>query len=295
MSRAFANLSPIDLSQLPAPALVARLSYDECYLAIVADFTARYPDFSALLPSDPAIKLLEVTAYRETLLRGAINDAGRATMLAYAGGTDLDNLGAFYGLTRLIVTPATEQAPAILEDDISFRTRVQLAPELLAGPGLTGGGYRAATLTIAPTVKDCAVIKRAGGRIDLVLLGRDGDGTIGADVVNMVFAAFQAEDAAQLTDTVTVRAATIVSYAPTVTLQIRSGPDPQLIRTAAEAAIRAYAASRHRIGSTVYAQMIEAAASIGGVERALVDIGDVVPGEDAAPWLAALTVNVQVL
>ena len=58
-------------------------------------------EFSALVESDPAIKLLEVAAYRETILRARVNDAFKATLLAFAAGNDLDNLAAFYGLTRL--------------------------------------------------------------------------------------------------------------------------------------------------------------------------------------------------
>ncbi|WP_161978324.1 baseplate assembly protein [Sphingomonas oligophenolica] len=295
MSALTASFPTIDLSRLAAPVLVDRLSYQQCFDALLADFRVRAPDFDALLPSDPAIKALEVAAYRETLLRAAIDDAGQATMLAFARGANLDQLGAFYGLHRLIVAPATDTDAAILESDDELRARLQAAPELLAGPGLTGGGYRVAVLTLAPELKDVAVIKRGGGRVDLVLLARAGDGIVDAATVDRVRTAFAGDDAAQLTDIVTVRAADILLYTPTVTVQIRSGPDPVLIRDAAEASIRSYAAARHHIGLPVYAQMIASAASIGGVERAIVDIGDVVPTETQAAYLTTCTVIVQVL
>lgn len=140
----------IDLSRLGAPSLVARLSWQQCFDQILADFRTRWPDFDALLPSDPVIKALEVAAYRETLLRAGIDDAGQGTMLAFARGTNLDQLGAFYGVARLKIAPATDTTPALHESDDDFRARLQLVPELLAGPGLTGGGYRAAALSIAP-------------------------------------------------------------------------------------------------------------------------------------------------
>lgn len=295
VSRVSASFPSVDLSQLAAPDLVARLSFDECFAAIRADFQARNPEFSALLPSDPAIKVMEACAYREQLLRAAISDAGLGTMLAFARGAALDQLAAFYGLHRLIIVHETDDAPAVLETDDELRARVQLAPELLAGPGLTGGGYRAAALTIAPELKDVGLVKRAGGHVDIILLGRDGDGTVPAAIVARVRDAFSSEDAVQLTDIVAVRSATILPYAAAVTVQIRSGPDPELIRVAAEARVRAYAAERHRIGLPVYAQRIEAAASVGAAERALVDIGDVVPGAAEAAYLTALTVAVEVV
>lgn len=292
MSAIRASFSPIDLSRLSAPALVPRLTFEQCRAAIVADFRARLPDFDAIVASEPAIKLLEAAAFREMLLRAAINDVGRATMLAFAGGADLDHIGALFSLKRLVVVPATDYAPALLENDAEFRARIQLAPEMLAGPGLVGGGYRGAVLGMAPALKDVAVLKRPGGRIELVILGRDGDGAVDDDLVAQIYAAFSGEAATQLTDTVTVRSAAIRPWSAAIEVTIRTGPDPELVRSEAEAAVRAYAADRHRIGVTVYAQMLESAASVGGVERASVDIGDVEPAIDEATWLDTLSVSV---
>jgi phage-related baseplate assembly protein len=238
---------------------------------------------------------MEACAYREQLLRAAINDAGLGTMLAFARGAALDHLAAFYGLRRLLIAPSDGAAPATYEGDDDLRARVQAAPELLAGPGLTGGGYRAAALTIAPELKDVGLIKREGGRVDVVLLARTGDGTVDVGTVDKVRAAFAGEDAVQLTDTVTVRSATIVPYAPVATVLIRPGPDPELVRAAAELRVRSYGAQRHRIGEIVYAQQIAAAASVGGAESALVDLGDIVPGAGEAAYMTGATVTVEVL
>ena len=291
MSATRTSFLPVDLSRLPAPVLVPRLSYEECRAGILADFQARWPDFDALVESDPAIKLLEAAAQREMLLRAALNDVGRSTMLAFAGGADLDHIAAGEAIARLVVTPATETAPAVMEDDEALRARVQLARELLAGPGLTGGGYRGAVLTMAPELKDVRVLKREGGRIDLILLGQ-GDGSIDAGVVARVREAFTGDNATHLTDIVSVRPATSHPWSAVVLVEIRPGPDPELVRSEAEAAVRAYAAQRHRVGQAVYAQMIASSASVGGVERVSVSIDDVVPAPDAAPLLAALTVQV---
>lgn len=285
----------LDLSRLPAPAVVTALDFETIRAAIVTDFQARLPDFDALVESDPAYKLIEAFAYRELLLRGAINDSARGTMLAYATGADLDNLAALFSLSRLVLVPATDIQPAVMESDGELRARVQMAPELLATAGMTGGGYMVRVRTLAPSVKDVAVLKPGGGRVDLVLLGRDGDGTVPPATVQAIVAAYQAEDAAQLTDIITVRSARILPYVVTLQLRIRSGPDPIVVRAAADAAVRSYAMQRHAIGAVVYAQMLAAAAAVGGVEQVVIDMADLDPGEDAAAWLSGLVIDVEVL
>ena len=96
------NDLPAELSRLPTPQLIEPLSFSAIFTALLTDFQHRYPDYSALLASDPAIKLIEVAAYRELLLRHRINEAARANLLAFAQTADLDHLGAFYGVTRLV-------------------------------------------------------------------------------------------------------------------------------------------------------------------------------------------------
>jgi len=101
------NDLPAELSRLPTPQLIEPLSFSAIFTALLTDFQHRYPDYSALLASDPAIKLLEVAAYRELLLRHRINEAARANLLAFAADSDLDHLGAFYGVTRRLAGEPT--------------------------------------------------------------------------------------------------------------------------------------------------------------------------------------------
>jgi phage-related baseplate assembly protein len=289
----------LDLSRLPAPQVVKGVDYESIRAASLVDLVARFKAAgldldTANLETEPAAILVEAAAYREMLAMAAINDAARAVMVAFATGSDLDHLASFYGVERLTLTEATDQAPAVMEDDAELRARVVLAPEALPYAGMTGGGYRSLALKTAPTVKDVATIKRPGGQVDVVLLGRAGNGAVPADVVSAVFAAFQDDEATQLTDIVTVRSASIVPYNVNLTLLIRRGPDPTVVKLAAEAAVRKYAASRHKVGQIVYADMIVAAAAVGGVENATVDIGDVDPGVDGAAFLNLLTTTVQV-
>lgn len=68
-----------DLASLPTPAVIEPLSFETIFIELQSEFQSRYPDYSALLASDPAVKLLEVAAYREVLLRNRINTAAKAS------------------------------------------------------------------------------------------------------------------------------------------------------------------------------------------------------------------------
>jgi phage-related baseplate assembly protein len=289
----------LDLSRLPAPQVVKGVDYEAIRAASLVDLVARFKAAgldldTANLETEPAAILVEAAAFREMLAMAAINDAARSVMVAFATGSDLDHLAAFYGVERLVIAAATGTAAAAMEDDSDLRARVVLAPEALPYAGMTGGGYRSLALLTAPTVKDVATIKRGGGKVDVVLLSREGDGTVSSDVVSAVYAAFQDDAATQLTDIVTVRSASIVPYNVGLTLLIRRGPDPNVVKLAAEAAVRKYAASRHKVGQIVYADMIVAAAAVGGVENAVVDVGDIDPGASGAAFLGTLTTTVQI-
>ena len=112
-----ATFSAIDLSSLPAPDVVEALDYETILDAMKQDLVARDPSFSALLESDPAMKVLEVAAYRELNLRQHINDSARAVMLAHATSADLDNLAANLNVQRLAVDPGDPDAsPPVCRD-----------------------------------------------------------------------------------------------------------------------------------------------------------------------------------
>lgn len=283
----------IDLSRLPPPEVLETLDFEAILADALAKLVEYWPVYDTPLESDPAVKLLQVPAWREVLLRARINDAVRSVLLAFATGAMLDHLAAPHNLARRVLQEATADSPAILEGDEEFRARIQIAPETLPYAGITAAGYRARALAAAPEVKDVAALRRGDGRVDVILLGRNLTGVVGPGTVALVAAAFEQEEAIQLTDVVTVRAAAIVPYSVNVTLIVGRGPDVALVRQEAEAAIRKYAAARHAIGLPVYRRGIEAAGKVGSVEQAVADMDDVLPGADGAAWLDGLTVTTQ--
>ena len=188
----------MELSTLPAPCIVEELSSDRIFASIWKDFIASYPDFSALLESDPAVKLIEVAAYREMLLRNRINIAARGQLLAYAAGTDLDHLAAFYGVERLAG-----------EGDERLRLRIQLR---IKGFSNAGGRdlYRYWALTASLEVADAYVDSPQAGPVRISILSRVGDGTAADVLLDAVKTLVLRDDIRVLTDTVHVVSAQII-------------------------------------------------------------------------------------
>ena len=181
-----------DLASLPAPAVIESLSFETIFEELQTEFQSRYPDYSALLASDPAVKLLEVAAYREVLLRNRINSAAKASLLAFATGGDLDHLAAFYGVTRL--ADETDEA-------LRLRTR-----QRIIGFANAGGAahYRYWALSASPEVADVEVDSPEPGRVRISVLAKGEEQTVSNAVLDAVRAVVLRDDIRVLTDTVEV-------------------------------------------------------------------------------------------
>lgn len=292
------RFDPVDLSALPPPAVVEQLDFESYLTSFKADFVARAHEAGweydvELLESDPVVKVLEVAAYRELLLRGRVNDGARAVMLATSMGADLENLGALYKTGRQVVTEATVDAPAVLEPIERYRARVQIAPEAFSTCG-PEGAYLYHAMQAAPAVRDVAVLtpQQGNGEVHVLPLVADGNGTPSQQVLEAVRLACNDRKTRPLTDILIVRAPRIVDYGLAITVRVGYGPDPAVVRESAVAAVAAYAASRHRVGVPVYRAGVIAAAKVGGVENVTTDFADLVVAADEAPFCTSIVVTV---
>lgn len=260
--------SAIDLSRLPPPTVVEPLSYEEILAAWVADLQARDPAFTALTDSDPAMKVLQVGAYREMLFRQRVNDAARSVMVAYAAGANLDQLGAIMGVTRFLLTEADPVAgtPAVYESDDDFRRRIVLAPEALsvAGPE---AAYVFHALSAHSDVRDASAISPAPGEVLVTVLSHTGAGVPAAPVLAAVTARVSADNVRPLTDDVTVQAATVVDYQVQATLFTFTGPDPSVVIAEAQKRVEALVDESRRLGRDVNRSAFFAALHVPGVQR----------------------------
>ena len=263
------NYTPIDLSTLPAPNVVEVLSYETILAAMLADLQARDSTFTAMVESDPVWKILEVCAYRELIIRQRVNDSAKAVMLAYAVGSDLDQLGGLMGVTRKTLVPADPAAlppvEAVMEADADFRKRIQLSVEGLSTAGPVGA-YIYHALTVAG-IKDVGVDTPSAGVVRVTVLADRATGVPTTAELNAVSAALNADAIRPLTDTVNVQAASILTYSVTATIYVSAGPDASTVLANCNASIAAYTAAQFRIDADINLSGIYSALHIEGVNK----------------------------
>lgn len=263
-----ASSTAIDLSRLPPPDVVEALDFEAILARRKADFLARYPEFSAFVESDPAIKLLETGAYAELVLRQRINDAARGLLVAYARGGNLDHLAALFGVLRREITAAdpVTGAAAVMESDEDLRRRVLLAPDSysVAGPA---SAYVFHALSADGDVLDASAVSPRPGEVTVSILSRVGDGTAAPELVAAVRDLLAGDEVRPLTDRVTVQSAHLVPFNVIAQLTLYPGPDAQLILATAIAALERLLADNRRIGRNVARSAIIAALHVGGVQN----------------------------
>ncbi|MBB3877899.1 baseplate assembly protein [Sphingomonas pseudosanguinis] len=289
-----ATSTTIDLSRLTPPELVEQLDFDAIVAAMVADVQALLPSFDATVDSDPAVKVLQVGAYRELLLRRQFQDAALQLFVAYAGGSNLDHLGALVGVARRTITPAdlSTGAPAVMEGDDEYRQRIVLAPEAFstAGPELA---YVALAKGAAGDVLDASAISPAPGEVLVSVLSRTGDGTAPGDLVAAVREATSPSAKRPLGDAVSVRSAQIRNFRIKAQLFTFAGPDLSVVLATARANLDAYLTENRKLGRTLTRSGISAALTVAGVHRVvLIDpVDDVVCDRTQAGWCTDIVIE----
>lgn len=262
------SFNGVDLSRLPAPVAVEQLDYETIRADLLAQFAVLLPDFDATVESDPIVKLIELFAYRELVLRSRGNDSVKAVMVAYAIGADLDHLAALFGVTRLVIVAAdpVTGAAAVLEADDALRRRLVLAPEgfSVAGPE---GAYIFHALSADSHVTDASATSPAPGEVVVTVLSSEGDGTATAPVLAAVEARLNDEAVRPMTDLVTVQAAAIVPYAVEAELTFLAGPDSSVVLAQAQAQLNTWIASTRLLGRDVTRAGIIAALHPEGVQN----------------------------
>lgn len=277
------SATELDLSNLPPPEVVKDLSYETILSERIASLTGRLEaagvdwDVGGL-ETDPLAITEQEDAFRELLDLGAINDAAKSVMLAFATGGNLDQIAASYGIARRVIRPATSERPAALESDRELRRRVQLAPEAFTTAG-SAGSFAHHAMEASADIVDVGLVVPELGRIDVILLDRESDAGPSEAARAAVRERLLRKDVKPLTAEVTVRGAEPLAFAIDVDLIVTRGPDPAVVRAAAVKAIRRMLADRRLIGVDVPRSAIIAAAHVAGVDR----VELVAPPADISP------------
>lgn len=279
----------INLADLPAPTVLEALSFEDILADMKANAIARMPELEPALglQSDPMTKLLEVAAYYVLTERARFNNGSRQNMLAFAAGTNLDHLAANLGVRRLVG-----------EDDEAFRARAQLAPEAYSVAGSVGA-YVFHASSASTRVRNVTVQNAGGGDVAITILSEvdeaSADGSAPQDLLDLVSAKLNADTVRPLTDRLTISSATITPYDVVAELTVQEGPDPEIARTAAIDACRAYADGRRLLGRQVTRSgLLGALHAVGVTNVNLVQPANDIPIDvDEASFMASLTVTVE--
>ena len=265
-------MTTIDLTAIDPPDLVDTLDFEDIYQDLVEHYKGIYPDWSAALESDPVVKLLELSSYREVRFRARVNDAARAVMLAFATGADLEHLAVLFDVERLTITPADPEnnIEAVKERDEDLRARTQLAPQgySVAGPEVA---YIKHARDADGRVLSASVVSPAPCEIVVTILSRIGDGSADADLIEIVNRALSSDDVRPLTDKVTVQGAQILRYAIRATLRFFSGPDRVVALAEANKRAQQYADDMHKLGMEVTDDGLYAAIRVAGVQKVILE------------------------
>lgn len=267
----------VDLSKLDAPKVLEDLDFESLLADRKTEFIALFPQDERpfwqarlSLESEPITKLLQEVVYLQLMERNRINNAAKATMLAYASGSDLDVIAANYNVKRQVIQEAnnnvTPKIPEILEDDTSLRLRTQLAFE-----GLSVAGPRSAyifhALSAHPDVADVSVVSPQPANVTVTILSRNGQGEAEESLLNVVRAKLNDDDIRPIGDRVIVQSAAIQSYEIRAKLHLYRGPEYEPIKAAALKKLTAYTEEKHRLGRDISLSGIYAALHLEGVQR----------------------------
>jgi phage-related baseplate assembly protein len=265
-------MTQIDLSKYPAPDVLEAIDYETILGEIQTHFVGQFPvdeitaaekgvptqakvELLLAIEGNLIVKQLEAYAYHAAGMRARVNDAAKATMLAYATGADLENLGAFYAVQRKDG-----------ENDTDLRARIVIAIDGLSTAGPIGA-YKFHGLSADPDVKDIAVDSPEPGQVRITVLSHSGNGIAPQQVIDAVLAALNDEDVRPLTDHVIVQAAAVADYTIDADIWCFSGVDSGAVRQAAEDAAAQYASDIHQLGYDVTDSGLKSALHQPGVQR----------------------------
>jgi phage-related baseplate assembly protein len=214
------------------------------------ELISRDESFTALVESDPAMKVLEVAVWRELLLRQRINEAVKSNLLKFAMGEDLDNLAEFYGVERQKE-----------EDDERFRKRIKAK---IVGWS-TGGNYRYHALSADRRVKDALVESKLPGSVQISILstGLSTNGIASEELLDIVRKRVTRDDIRVLTDTITVVGCNIIEVDIHSRISIKR---PDIIETVKKQFIEKFETTK-RLGWKVTKSWIIANLFVEGVEN----------------------------
>ncbi|WOE63968.1 baseplate assembly protein [Wolbachia endosymbiont of Zaprionus tsacasi] len=230
--------------------IIEPLNFEEIFSRMKEELISRDESFTALVESDSAMKVLEVAAWRELLLRQRINEAVKSNLLKFATGEDLDNLAEFYGVERQKE-----------EDDERFRKIIK-AKIIGWSTGGSKEHYRYHALSADSGVKDALVESPIPGKVQVSILSTELS-TLQEELLEIVKNQLNREDVRILTDTVEVVSCNMIEIDIHSKISIKR---PDIIETVKKKFIEKFGTTK-RLGWKVTRSWIIANLFMEGVEN----------------------------
>lgn len=262
----------IDLSLLPQPQVVEQISYEQILSELKAELISRDPQLTEVLAleSEPLVKLLQVYAFREMRSRQRENQKAISLMLAFATCSDLDQLGANYGVPRLLLDSGNPAAippvPPTYESDDNFKRRIQLSFEAFTTAG-SEASYIFHGLSADGQVADISALSPTPGVVAIYVLARTGNGQADIHLLTKVENALSAKTVRPLTDQVNVYSVEVVDFVISAELILFNGPDSALVLANAQTELDNYLAASRSNGLDITISGLHHALHQQGVQR----------------------------
>ncbi|RFF22789.1 baseplate J/gp47 family protein [Acinetobacter sp. JW] len=267
----------VDFSQLTPPQAVEELDFETIFQERKERLISLYPEnkknqIRKVLDreSEPLTKLLQENAYRELILRSRINSQYKASLLAYAEGSDLDAKAADYGITRLLISPEDltqiPPIPAVYESDEDLRFRTSMAFDGLSVAGPTSA-YEFFALSADGRVADAYAFSPYPAEANVVILQRNSNnGAASPELIQIVDIFLSDEKRRPTADRLTVQSAEIIEYEIIAKLHHNNLPETDPLIEEATQNIKTYATTPRRIGTSVHLSALFKAMHVSGVE-----------------------------
>lgn len=271
----------INMSALPAPQAVEELDFETIFAEQKAWVINHWPHLAPALEleSEPLTVLLQAWSYRELIWRARLNDALKASMLAWAQGDDLLNLAAFFDL---------EKAEGETDDQLRARCTLSLRALSTAGPE---DSYRYHAIATDPAaIKDADAHNGGAGVVNVAVLARAGNGTPSAALLAKVRTRLNHKTIRPLTDTVSVIPAHIVPVVIDYQIILPGLPDDEHSLNVARQRLADYCATTNIIGGTITIADIYASLKNAGISNVILrsPTADITTNRESAPYVSSI-------
>lgn len=271
----------INMSALPAPQAVEELDFETIFAEQKAWVINQWPHLAPVLEleSEPLTVLLQAWSYRELIWRARLNDALKASMLAWAQGDDLLNLAAFFDL---------EKAEGETDDQLRARCQLSLRALSTAGPE---DSYRYHAIATDPAaIKDADAHNGGAGVVNVAVLARAGNGTPSAALLAKVRTRLNHKTIRPLTDTVSVIPAHIVPVVIDYQIILPGLPDDEHSLNVARQRLADYCATTNIIGGTITIADIYASLKNAGISNVILrsPTADITTNRESAPYVSSI-------